>query len=95
MRGLLDGITAIPAIMAEQGCSREEAERLWILSMQVEAETARPEVVFTQDPLEIADRVAAQMGVCVEEAIYQMEACDDAAVRQFHVGNSIPKMMRH
>ena len=35
MRGLLDGITAIPAIMAEQGCSREEAECLWILSMQV------------------------------------------------------------
>ena len=42
MRGLLDGIAAIPAIMAEQGCSREEAERLWILSMQVEAESARP-----------------------------------------------------
>ena len=93
MRGLLDGITAIPAIMAEQGCSREEAERRWLLSMQVEAENGRPEMIFTQDPLEIADRVGAQMGVCVEEAIFQMEECDDAAVRQFHVGNSIPKIM--
>ena len=40
MRGLLDGITAIPAIMAEQGCSREEAERLWISAMKAEAENA-------------------------------------------------------
>ena len=95
MRGLLDGITAIPAIMAEQGCSREEAERLWIISMQVEAENARPACIFLQDPLEVCDRVAAQMGVCVEEAIDQMQAFDCEAVRQFHVGNKLPKMMRN
>ena len=95
MRGLLDGITAIPAIMAEQGCSREEAERLWVLSMQVEAESARPEMIFTQPPIDIADRVAAQMGISVEEAIGQMEAFDCEAICQFHVGNNISKLMRN
>jgi hypothetical protein len=93
MRGLLDGLISIPAIMKEQGCTWDEAERLWVISMQVEAENAKPEIVFLQDPLDIADRVAAQMGVDVEEAIFQMESCDIEAVRQFHVGNSLPKEM--
>lgn len=94
-RGLLDGITAVPLIMAEQGCSREEAERLWVISMQVEAENAKPACIFLQDPLEIADRVAVQMGIGVEEALDQMEAFDCEAVCQFHIGNDIPKAMKH
>jgi hypothetical protein len=36
--GILDGLAIIPAIMAEQGCTWDEARRLWILSMEVEAE---------------------------------------------------------
>jgi hypothetical protein len=63
--------------------------------MEVEAENARPDIVFLQDPLEIADRVAAQMGVDVEEAIDQMQAFDCEAVREFYVGNSISKLMRN
>ena len=93
MRGLLDGITAIPAIMAEQGCSREEAERLWISAMKAEAENARPTMHFTQDPIDIAERVALQLGVDVEEALDQMMACDHQAVLQFCVGNRMPKIM--
>jgi hypothetical protein len=38
IRGLLDGLTAIPAIMAEQNCSWEEAHGLWKISMEMEAE---------------------------------------------------------
>ena len=37
-RGLLDGLVAIPAIMQEQNCSWDEARRLWVISMEVEAE---------------------------------------------------------
>lgn len=95
MRGLLDGIIAIPAIMAEQGCSREEAERLWIISMELEAERTKPECIFLRDPIEIIDKIAAQFGCSVESAIERMEACDAAAVCQFFVGNSISKMMRN
>jgi hypothetical protein len=36
--GLLDGLAIIPAIMQEQGCDWDEARRLWVLSMAVEAE---------------------------------------------------------
>jgi hypothetical protein len=36
--GILDGLTIMRAIMDEQGCDWEEARRLWILSMEVEAE---------------------------------------------------------
>ena len=38
MAGLLDGLTTIQLIMKEQGCTWEEARRLWVLSMEVEAE---------------------------------------------------------
>lgn len=36
--GLLDGITIISAIVKEQGCTWDEASRLWHISMEVEAE---------------------------------------------------------
>ena len=36
--GLLDGLVVIPAIMEEQGCSWDEARRLWEISMEVETE---------------------------------------------------------
>jgi hypothetical protein len=46
VRGLLDGLTAIPAIMAEQDCTWEEAQRFWRISMEMEAERAEPSNVI-------------------------------------------------
>jgi hypothetical protein len=42
MAGLLDGLTTIQLIMKEQGCTWEEARRLWNISLEVEAENAPP-----------------------------------------------------
>lgn len=38
--GLLDGIATIQRIKDEQGCTWEEARRLWNISLEVQAENA-------------------------------------------------------
>jgi hypothetical protein len=52
-------------------------------------------IFFFQDPHEIAERVAAQMGTSVLEALQMMQFFDQAAVLDFQIGNEIPKEMRN
>lgn len=52
-------------------------------------------MVFLEDPAEIAERVADQMGCSVEEALDHMEAFDRVAVMDFCVGNDIPRSELH
>jgi hypothetical protein len=50
--GLLDGITAIAAIIEEQGCTWEAAQGLWRISMEMEAERAEPATNIIQFPMD-------------------------------------------
>jgi len=51
-RGLLDCLTAIPVIMAEQDCSWEDAKRFSRISMEMEAERAEPVTNIIQFPID-------------------------------------------
>ena len=88
-------------IKRELGVSSEEArviqeeraaERLREYRAQ-KAEELRngPTVMFLEDPADIVDRVALQMGIEPEEAAARMASCDRMAIATFREGNDYPR----
>jgi hypothetical protein len=51
----------------------------------------RPILLFFADPEEIAERVAAQMGIRIDEALLLREQWDRIAVFEHRVDNNIPR----
>jgi hypothetical protein len=52
-------------------------------------------ILFLEDPAVIAEKVARQMGLTIEEAIYHMENWDEMSIQTFRVGNSFPRKELH
>ncbi|MGZ3689409.1 MAG: hypothetical protein ACXVBW_13995 [Bdellovibrionota bacterium] len=55
----------------------------------------KPILFFFEDPDEIAEKVAAQMGFTPEEAMDHMERWDEISVQTFRVGNRFPRENLH
>jgi hypothetical protein len=52
VRGLLDGLTAIPAIMKKYACTYDEAETIWKLELEVELLEQPPSAEIIPFPIE-------------------------------------------
>jgi hypothetical protein len=55
----------------------------------------QPTVIFTEDPRDIVERVALQMGVEPAEAACLMSRWDRMAVDTFRPGNNYPRSELH
>ena len=55
----------------------------------------RPAVMFSEDPQEIVEKVALQMGIEPEEAAAHMARWDLIALETFREGNNYPRSELH